>query len=78
MKLIKLKPDGITMKRAIFIGWQELDGEKPIALFNVETSDKQYPHGTTVDVKTLLEWDIRIPKFPTVEQWEKEKPYGHI
>lgn len=62
------------LKRAVFIGWQEdIDGYPPIALFNVFTSDRKYPHGTTVDVNTLLEWNIKVPVFPNFESWKKQE-----
>lgn len=62
------------MKRAIFIGWQEdVMGFPPIALFNVVTDDKQYPHGTTVDTESLSEWKVQIPRYPDFKSWKSQK-----
>lgn len=63
-------------KRAVFIGWQEdVPPYPPVALFNVFTDDKVYPHGTTVDTHTLMEWGIRVPPFPSFRSW-KEARHG--
>lgn len=59
------------MKRAVFIGWQEDVHPYPnFALFNVLTDDKKYPHGTTVDANSLVEWGIRVPIFPDYVSWK--------
>lgn len=61
-------------RRAVFIGWQEDVPPYPnFALFNVVTEDKKYPHGTTVDVQSLLEWGIRVPVFPDFQSWKDKK-----
>lgn len=62
------------MKSAIFIGWLEPFEElEPIALFNMVTTDLKYPHGTTVDVATLLKWMITVPPFPSYDRWLAER-----
>lgn len=65
------------MKRAVFIGWQEdIAPFPPLALFNVITEDMKYPHGTTVDQTTLVEWGIEIPEFLGFDDWKMLNPKG--
>lgn len=51
-------------KRAVFLGWQQDGMGGAFPLFDVLTSNGEYPNGTTVGPLMLETFGIEVPDYP--------------